>query len=53
MIFSRAATIPGLYRDVGTIQRSLRAAGCEAEPAAVQEMALRFEDSAALRAALA
>ena len=43
----------GLYRAITTIHRSLRAAGREAEAAAVREAALRFEDSAAMRAALA
>jgi hypothetical protein len=43
----------GLYRGVAAIHRSLRAAGREAEAAAVREAALQFEDSPALRAALA
>jgi hypothetical protein len=44
---------PGLYRGVTAIYRSLRAAGREAEAAAVREAALRFDDTAAMRAALA
>jgi hypothetical protein len=45
--------ILGVHRGVATIYRSLRAAGREAEAAIVREAALRFEESAAMRAALA
>jgi hypothetical protein len=44
--------IVGLYRGVAAIHRSLRAAGREADAAAVREAALRFEQCAAMRAAL-
>ena len=43
----------GLYRGVAALHRSLRAAGREAEADAVREAALGFEDSAAMRAAVA
>jgi hypothetical protein len=42
----------GLYADVAAIHRSLVAAGRADEAAAVKEAALRFDDSAAMRAAL-
>ena len=45
--------ILGVHRGVATIYRSLRAAGREGEAAIVREAALRFEDSVAMRAALA
>jgi hypothetical protein len=45
--------IVGLYRGAAAIHRSLRAAHRDAEAAAVREAALRFEDSAAMRAAVA
>ena len=44
--------ILGVHRGVATIYRSLRAAGREAEADIVREAALRFEESAAMRAAL-
>jgi hypothetical protein len=44
--------VVGLHRGVAMIHRSLRAAGREADAAAVREAALRFEDSAAMRKAL-
>ena len=43
----------GVHRGVAAIYRSLRAAGREAEAAAVRDAALRCEDSKAMRAALA
>jgi hypothetical protein len=45
--------ILSVHRGVATIYRSLRAVGREAEAAAVQEAALRFEESRAMRAAVA
>jgi hypothetical protein len=42
----------GLHADVAAIYRSLAAAGRADEAAAVKEAALRFDDSAAMRAAL-
>ncbi len=44
--------VPGVYRGVAAIHRSLRAAGRETEAGAVRKAALRFEDSAAMRSAL-
>jgi hypothetical protein len=42
----------GLHGDVNVLHRSLVAAGRESDAAAVKKAALRFEDSAAMRAAV-